>query len=205
MKKGNIKLFLIISGIFISSIIMIYHFYSNEHKTELEDKSVDIFIKETVDIEKNKKREKEVKDKEIINYIAVLEIPKISIKKGLVDPSSEKNNVGQNIQILNPSSMPDEENHTFILASHSGTSQVAYFKDLDKLSNEDLVYVYYKNTKYTYKIYKNYSEKKTGSIIIKKDGDESVIVLTSCSRSNTKQLIYIGKLINKETYSGRIS
>ena len=39
------------------------------------------------------------------------------------------------------------------------------------------------------------------TIVIKKDSDESVIVLTSCSKSNTKQLVYIGKLIGKESYS----
>ena len=190
MEKENIKKYIAISMIFISSIIGIYHYYNNIHKTNLEKESAEVFIEETV--KENKK---------VINYIAVLEIPKINLKRGLVDPSSSSNNVGENIQILNPTSMPNEDNHTFILAAHSGSSQVAYFDDLNKLSNGDNVYVYYKNIKYIYKITNDYSEKKTGTIVIKKDSDESVIVLTSCSTSNTKQLVYIGKLIGKESYS----
>lgn len=202
MKKENIKKFIVVSIVFISSIIGIYHYYSNIHKEELENESIEVFIEDSAT--KNKKVDKkkeESKTKEVIKYVAVLEIPKIDLKRGLVDPSSYKNNVGQNIEILNPTSMPDEENHTFMLASHSGSSQVAYFKDLDKLSNGDFVYVYYKDIKYTYKIVRNYKEKKTGSITIQKDGEESVIVLTSCSRSNKEQLIYIGKLESKGTFS----
>lgn len=202
MEKENIKKYIAISMIFISSIIGIYHYYNNIHKTNLEKESAEVFIEETVkENKKVEKKKKESKTNNVINYIAVLEIPKINLKRGLVDPSSSSNNVGENIQILNPTSMPNEDNHTFILAAHSGSSQVAYFDDLNKLSNGDNVYVYYKNIKYIYKITNNYSEKKTGSIVIKKDSDESVIVLTSCSKSNTKQLVYTGKLIGKESYS----
>lgn len=33
------------------------------------------------------------------NYIAILEIPSINLKRGLVDPNSKYNNVNYNIQI----------------------------------------------------------------------------------------------------------
>ena len=202
MKIKRIKKIMIISMMFVASLVGIYHYYNNVHMENLENENADIFIKETVNgSKKGEKEEKKSKANKVINYIAVLEIPKIKLKKGLVSPSSSDNNVGKNITILNPASMPDDDNHTFVLAAHSGSSKVAYFDDLNKLSNSDLVYVYYKNAKYIYKIKDNYSEKKTGSIIIQKDSNESVIVLTSCSKSNKRQLIYIGKLIGKEVYS----
>ena len=149
------------------------------------------------------KEEKEVKEKKYIsyNYIGKIQIDKINLNRGFLDINSPYNNVSRNVTVIEKSSYPDVENGNLILAAHSGSSQVAYFDDLNKLSNGDNVYVYYKNIKYIYKITNNYSEKKTGSIVIKKDSDESVIVLTSCSKSNTKQLVYIGKLIGKESYS----
>ena len=48
MKKENIKKYIAISMIFISSIIGIYHYYNNIHKTNLEKESAEVFIEETV-------------------------------------------------------------------------------------------------------------------------------------------------------------
>lgn len=194
--KKVISVLLIICGLLISITTYCNHYY----KEQQEKYSVEVFLNKNT---KKKEVEKMKKSKtyEVINYIAVLEIPKINIKNGLVDPDSKLNNVGSNITILRPISMPDEENHTFILAAHSGTSKVSYFNNLDQLSYGDLVYVYYKNIKYTYKMTNYYKSKKTGSIIIKKDENSSVIALTSCSRENKKQLTYIGTLINKEKFN----
>lgn len=200
MIERNINKVLPVLLIIIGLLISISTYTNNYKKEKQEEYSVEVFLNKTV---KKKEVEKEKKSKtyEVINYIAVLEIPKINIKKGLVDPSSSLNNVGKNITILKPISMPDEENHTFILAAHSGTSKVSYFNNLDQLSYGDLVYVYYKNIKYTYKMTNYYKSKKTGSIIIKKEENSSVIALTSCSRENKKQLTYIGTLIKKEKYN----
>ena len=60
----------------------------------LENENADMFIKETVNGSKKvEKEEKKSKANKVINYIAVLEIPKIKLKKGLVSPSSSDNNV----------------------------------------------------------------------------------------------------------------
>lgn len=195
-KAKNIIAILII---FCSISCIIYKYYNEKNINEFEKTSVEVFIKETV---KRKEVDKEKKTKskanEVINYIAVLEIPKINLKRGLVDPNSPRNNVGDNIQIIKPVSMPDEEDSTFILASHSGSSRVAFFNRLNELSKHDDVFVYYKGYKYRYRIKENYNTKKTGSILVNKSDNESVIILTSCSPSNTMQLVYIGILEGKE-------
>lgn len=135
----------------------------------------------------------------INNYIAVLEIPKIGLRKGLFPPDSNNNDVNKNITILS-SQMPNEEHSTFILASHSGTSNVSFFNKLNKLRYGDKVYVYYKGIKYKYMIFDYYEEKKTGSIFIKGNSDKKAIVLTTCKPFGfNKQLVYIGYLYNIET------
>ena len=60
-------------------------------------------------------------------YIGVLEIPSIDLKQGLVDPYSKNNTVSKNIEIIKPYHMPDEYGKIMILASHSGSSKVAFF------------------------------------------------------------------------------
>ena len=127
------------------------------------------------------------------NYIGVLEIPKIGLKKGFVDPFSIHNNIGENITILKPYMMPNKKNSTFILAAHSGNSNISFFKDLYKLSIRDTVYIYYNNKKYIYEVVKYYEEDKKGTITIKDNNNIKKLILTTCKSFN-KQLIYIAYL-----------
>lgn len=197
MKKRNIKIMIGISLIFVGVLIGIYNYYKMINTNNLEEKSLEVFF-EDVPNSKEKKSSKS-KDKNIINYVAVLEIPKIDIKRGLVDPDSSQNNVSQNIEILEPVEMPSKENGTFILASHSGSSRVAFFDRLNELQKGDSVLIYYNSIKYHYIIDTYYEENKTGKITINKTKNKNVIVLTSCKKGTTKkQLIYIGYLNKKE-------
>lgn len=99
----------------------------------------------------------------------------------------------KNVEILSQSSIKEK---LFILASHSGTSKKAYFNNLEKLSNDDLIYIYYKNNKYTYKITTIYYIKKTGYLKIKKNLTNTVILITCSTKFSNKQLIILSKLIN---------
>ena len=142
--------------------------------------------------------EPKTKTQEKYDYIAVLEIPSINLKKGLVSPDSIHNNVEENITIL--SEMPDKTN-IFILAAHSGTADISYFRNLNKLEKNDYIYVYYKNNKYIYKV-NNYYEEDKPSITIKNKSDvENIIVLTTCKPiTNDKQLTYVAHLEGTFSY-----
>lgn len=136
-----------------------------------------------------------------INYSMILEIPKINIKKGLYDIKSRYNSVNYNIQILKESDMPDVKNGNLILAGHNGNSSISYFRMLDKLNKDDLVYIYYNGIKYTYKIDAFYETEKDGTITIHKDKLKNAIVLITCKKNTTdKQLVYIGYLTNESEY-----
>ena len=135
------------------------------------------------------------------NYIAILEIPKINLRKGLYSINNMNNNVNRNVQILEASNMPDETNGNFILASHSGTGRTAYFNDLPKLDINDLVYIYYNNIKYTYQIYDKYNVDKDGTIEVSRIKNKSMITLTTCNQiDKSKQVVVLGELIEKEYY-----
>lgn len=134
-------------------------------------------------------------------YLMILEIPKINLKKGLYNINSFQNNVNKNLEIIDASNMPDIETGNLIIAGHSGTSDVSYFRYLYKLVINDYCYIYYNGKKYTYKIINIYNEKKDGKITIHKDKNLRTITLITCTLNNdSMQTVYIGNLVNIESY-----
>lgn len=129
-------------------------------------------------------------------YIGTLEIPKINVKKGFVDPSSKYNDISYNVTIIETSVFPDVENGAFILAAHSGSGPLAYFKDLYKLKVGDKAYISYKGVKYTYKIVKIYKQKKQGYVTIYRDVNKTTLALITCTKGDKKsQTVYIAERI----------
>jgi len=139
------------------------------------------------------------------DYIGFLEINKIKLKVGLVSKKSKYNNVNKNVEILKPSDYPDVVNGNFILASHSGTSKVSYFKHLYKLDLNDTASVYYEDYIYHYKIVDIYNVPKTGSLKIKRNHEKTVMTLITCTKgSKTLQTVYILELFSK-TRNGEVN
>ena len=144
---------------------------------------------------------KEDNHSEPLNYTSVLEIPDISLKKGLLDINDTYNDVAYNIEVLPQSKMPNIINSNLILASHNGNSNVSYFKDLSKLTKDSLINIYYQGTKYIYKLNNSYEIKKNGEANIFRDRAVNTLTLITCKdNSDTEQVIYIAYLISKETY-----
>ena len=125
-------------------------------------------------------------------YLAVLKIPKINLERGFYDKTSSLNNVDYNILFHSNSDYPDKLNGNVILASHSGTSSISYFKNLYKLESGDEAQINYKNTTYTYKVVNIYKEEKDGTIAIYRNKEKSTLTLITCTKNdNTKQTVYI--------------
>lgn len=153
-----------------------------------------IVTNEQIDIELEEPKEEQPENNSTNNqnYIGILEIPKINLKRGFYSINSKYNNVDYNITIINGSTYPNEENNNLILAAHSGDCPVCYFENLYKLKIDDVAYLYYNNIKYSYKIVNIYEEEKDGTIAIHRDYDKNVLTLITCTRnSNTKQTVYI--------------
>lgn len=182
---------LVIVGILIFIFPIIY----NKYQEKQEEIKLEYFFEvSTID------NYNVIKDTKQEDYIAVLEIPSINLKKGLYAIDSKNNNVNKNIEIIDSSDMPDITKGNFILAGHSGTGRIAFFDDLDKLIVDDTIIVYYKNIKYIYQINNIESIVKDGTIEIKREF-EGMITLTTCNQKNkNEQLVITGILISKENY-----
>lgn len=204
-RKINKNLLFIVIGLIITVIgssVLIYNYFSNQKLEKLEEESIEAFFEEPItedegnQVEETPKVEQEVK----IDYKAILEIPKISLKKGLVDKNSYYNNVNRNIYILKETTFPSEnENSHIILASHSGNSSISYFRNLNKLSLNDEVYFYYEKLKYVYQIINRYEIEKTGTMNLKLTSGSDITLVTCISHTN-RQVVFVGKLISKEKY-----
>lgn len=205
-KRNKIKSqsLLIGSLLILAGISLIFIDWYKDYKKEINDnKAVDLFFEEdTVSTDIVDTPKDETKEETIIeNYIAVLEIPKISLKRGLYAIDSNKNNVKYNVEILQNSDMPDVVNGNFVLAGHSGSGYTAFFRELDKLKANDYTYVYYNKEKYTYKVVKIYEIEKTGTATITRSKDKSVLTMITCSNTDdNKQIVIISELVNKESY-----
>ncbi|MBO5376227.1 MAG: sortase [Bacilli bacterium] len=210
-KKGFNKSHLIIVGSFLLIIIGIsvigFKYYNLNRIYQEEQVMIDSFIEEQKNIPINEtyveesvveELKEEPKSEEKVstpNYIAVLEIPKINLKKGLFDKSSSNNNVDKNIQILKESDMPDKLNGNFILAGHSGNGRIAYFKNLNKLEIGDIAYVYYNGGRYGYKLVNSYEIDKTGKANIVRNANKTTMTLVTCKHNTEKQIIFIFELM----------
>lgn len=172
--------------IFVSLSIFVSYYTYNYIYYKYNEQLVENYFISKVDKIKNKEI---TKSKTVTNYIGILEIPKINLKKGFLNLNDKNNNVNKNIQVLKNSNMPNIENSFLAIAGHSGNGIHSYFKDIDKLNINDEIYVYYENIKYVYIVNDIYEVNKTGYIEIQKN-DISTLILTTCSEKNkNKQLI----------------
>lgn len=133
------------------------------------------------------------------NYIGILEINKINLKRGFLNLESPYNNVNKNITLIEHSTMPDVDKGNLILAAHSGNCWVCYFDKLYTLSTGDKASVTYNGYKYTYELKNVYNVPKTGSVEVKRDINKTVLTLITCTHgSDTEQTVFIFELVNKE-------
>jgi LPXTG-site transpeptidase (sortase) family protein len=202
-KRKENKIIILIGLLLITSSIMffVYDIYKNTKKEVQEVKMVENFFEE----EPQEEVKEEVKEEETnnssspsYNYIAILEIPSINLKRGIVDFNSKYNSVKYNIQIIEHSQMPDVENSNLILAGHNGTSSVSFFKDLYKLKEDSLIYLYYDGYKYIYKLNNYYDTDKDGKVEIIRNRYKTTITLITCKKGiKDKQTVFIGYLVDK--------
>lgn len=197
-RKRKNKSWLIIGSLFflIGISLISYDYLSNKKQDYEEKKALTNFY----EVEEQEEQEepvvkKEVKEQVKINYIAVLKIPKINLERGLVDPNSYLNNVDYNLEFIKGTSMPDEDKGNVIIAGHSGTARISYFRNLDKLVLDDKIELLYKNITYVYKVVDIYDIEKTGKARIIRNTDKNTITLITCRYGTNKQIIIIGELI----------
>lgn len=178
--------------LFINTLLLIIIKLSNLIKVNNENYEVNSYFNnynEDVGYINNNKNNEE--------YLGILEIKKIKLRKGFYKLNSNLNNVDKNIMTVSSSDMPNVNKGNLILASHSGNSSVSYFRYLDKLDMEDIASIYYLGKKYDYKLINYYDVNKNGSVQIIKNNDINTLTLITCKKNTDKQTVFIFEL-NKE-------
>lgn len=213
--QNSLVLFSGLIIILIGLFIMFFDYFKEKKANAFQTMNIKLYENTTPeniekeDIEEPKENtENEIIDKPSENnngientngYIAILEIPKINLKKGLVDIKSKYNSIDYNVTIIEGSTMPDEDNSNLILAAHSGVCSICFFDSLYKLSIGDLAYVDYKNIKYTYEIVNIYNVPKDGTVEIYRNFEKKGLTLITCTRgSDTEQTVYILDVIKEQ-------
>lgn len=199
-RKNKSWLYIIGSLIFLCGAGLIFYDYYSEQKINIqEQEAIEEFYEEEIitdSIEEPQKIE-EVEEQVKVNYIAILKIPKIKLERGLVDPSSYLNNVKYNFQWIDGSAMPDQVNGNVIIAGHSGSARVSYFRKLDQLVIGDSVSIDYKNQTYNYKVIDIYDIEKTGKAEIIKNKNTTTLTLITCRHNTNKQIVIICELVKE--------
>ena len=172
---------------------MFYQIYSNNKKDQLNDNLIQEYFEEEIQNNKVIEETEQVVEEQPVhvnyeNYIGVLEIKKINLKRGFYSKTSRNNNVNRNIQVLNESDMPNIENGNVIIAGHSGSSYVSFFRNLNKLDLYDEAIIYFEGKQY------NYQLKKTGQAVIKRNKEKNVLTLITCKHNTNKQIVFIFEL-----------
>lgn len=166
----------------------------------IDDEKVDSDIIEKVPVADNLPADKSNQDENIVNYdkyLGVLEIPRISLKRGFYDINSKYNNIESNITLVRGSTMPNVSNGNLILMAHSGDAYVSYFAFLYRLKVGSDIYVTYQGKKYHYRMVNIYTVEKTGSVSIMRNYDRTTLTLITCTKDDdTKQSLYIAELVS---------
>ena len=193
-EKKHISLMIIMISLSLFSSYHIYYYFQNKNNSDLVK---DYYINDTIS-EPDSKVERLNREEGKEEYLGILEIPKINLKKGFYSINSKNNNINKNITILKESKLPNMDGSIIYLVAHSGYGYLAYFRELNKLKINDIINIDINNIKYKYTVFDIYEMEKNGKIVINHNIKEKYLVLSTCS--NNKQLVVISKLLNEDLY-----
>ena len=133
--------------------------------------------------------ESEFVDVNNLKYYGYLVIPKVNMKLGFYNVDNEKNNVWENVTLIDTGI-----NNTYLLAAHSGSGPLAYFNDLRYLSVGDKITLIIDGNIMNYEVVNIRNEIKNGKINLKNEKNQ--VILTTCNQvKKGYQLIIEGSLI----------
>ncbi len=170
--------------IFLSIICILYlgnYFYKVIDGNKKNDLAISDFLNNKINYNYDEK----------YRYKAIIEIPSIDLKRGIVDINNRYNDVKYNIELIR-----DNEN-SIVLAAHNGNYYNSYFDNLKDMELSDHIKYYYDNKIYDYIFSEKYIVKKDGEALIYCPENRKCIHLITCLNGNEDaQIIYVGYLDN---------
>lgn len=199
----KLGIYLVTIGIAILGFYLIYNKSIEKRASDnVEDYINDTSIINEIPIEEKNDETKTENEsnKRSINYTAILEIPTINLKQGVVDSTKNFSSINYAISVDKNSNYPNELGN-FILYAHSGNSYISYFRKLNKVNIGDDIYVYYNGVKYHYAIVNKYDIEKTGKAKVISRKDDKYITLITCNQDRKGyQVVVEGKIVDQNNY-----
>ena len=191
---------LIIIALSTMSFLLIKKIEIKEEEKNNVEEYLDITSTKKIEKKKEDDVKKETSSYREINYTAILEIPSINLKSGVVDNTKNFDSIRYAISVDNSSNYPDN-NGNFILYAHSGNSNMSFFRNLNKVNINDRVNVYFNGIKYKYKIIKKYDIEKSGTASVLSSKENKYITLITCNQERKGyQVVVVGILIEEVNY-----
>ena len=190
-EKYHISLIIIMLSLALFCSYHIYYYFLDIGTNEL----VEVYYEDKIENKVNNKKVVRLSNETKDEYLGILKIPKINLRQGFYSINSKNNNINKAVTILKESTFPSSNGSIIYLIAHSGNGYLAFFKDLDKLSINDIITIDIGNNSYQYVINDKYDMPKNGKITVNHNIHENYLVLSTCLGSD-KQLIITSKLIN---------
>ncbi len=112
--------------------------------------------------------------------LLILSIPQIGLKRPVYSLNSPYNNVQSNVELIAGSIFTEEDLQHLILAAHSGTSKISFFKNLKNLKIGDKAYIYYHNQTFSFTLYDVTEETKSEYVRLKRAKNQPILTLITC-------------------------
>ena len=112
--------------------------------------------------------------------LLILSIPQINLKRPVYSLNSPYNNVQYNVELIAGSIFSEDDLQHLILAAHSGTSKISFFKNLKKLEIGDKAYIYYNQQTFTFELSSIEEETKVEYVRLKRDKTQKILTLITC-------------------------
>lgn len=204
--KNKIRNIISIALIGIGLILLFMAFKGKVETKMMQDKLLDKFntiYESDQGITGNGEAEEKPEDKDhtfdyinMVNPIAILEIPKINLKV-VVAEGTEDNIIRYAVGHFEDTAMPGETGN-FALAGHRNFDTGEFFLKIDKLAEGDELHVVtLDGTAYTYSVTNSFVVQPQDTYILE-ESEEPIITLVTCTYDGSERLIVQGKLTKTE-------
>lgn len=171
----------------------------SEGDTVIQVESSELDINDVSNSEENSSNKNNEMTKIVIKKgsTAVLQIPSLGIIAQITegsDATTLKNYVG----VVEGSARPGQVGN-YSLAAHNNID-TEIFRNLHKIENDALVYVYTQNKVYIYKINEKYNVKPTDTDVLKSSGKKEITLIT-CNFNASERIIVKGTLVSEKRAS----
>lgn len=183
--KEKIVVFLSIIVVILSLTYLIYAVYRYHSDNTHNQESIDAYLNNTIDTVTDEKYQ----------YNAILEIPSVNLKRGILDINNKYNKAQYNIELIK------EDENAIVLAAHNGSNHNSYFGSLHTIEIGDEINYYQDGIVYHYIYSDSYDIKKNGyADLYYKKTAKSIILITCKDGSDDAQTVYIGYLKSTSGY-----